>query len=177
VFIVARTTGDPMSLAAAVKSEVRQMDASVPVGSVRLMTDVVSAAVATPRLTGLLLGAFAAIALALAAVGIYGVVAYQVSQRTREIGIRLAIGADRAQVLRMVLRQGLSLAAAGIGAGLAGALALTWLMQGLLYQVRPQDPITFVAVAAALLLTALAASLLPAWRAMNVSPTIALRAQ
>ena len=177
VFVVARTAGDPMSVAGAIRNELRQMDASVPVANVRSMNDVVAAALATPRLTGFLLGAFAAIALALAAVGIYGVVAYLVSQRAREIGIRLAIGADRSQVLVMILRQGLSLAAAGIVLGVIGAFALTRLMQSLLYEVRPNDPITFVAVTAALLLIALMASLLPAWRAIKVSPMIALRAQ
>ena len=172
VFVVARTTGDPMSVAGAVRNEIRQMDASLPVANVRSMNDVVAAALATPRLTGFLLGAFAAIALALAAVGIYGVLAYLVSQRTQEIGIRLAIGADRSQVLGMVLRQGLSLAAVGIVVGLIGAFALTRLMQSLLYEVRPNDPITFVAVAAALLLIALMASFLPARRATRVSPTL-----
>jgi predicted permease len=174
VFVVARTTGDPLSVAGAVRSEIRQMDASLPVASVRSMHEVVATSLATPRLTGFLLGAFAAIALALAAVGIYGVVAYLVSQRTQEIGIRLAIGADRPQVLGMVLREGLSLALVGIVAGLIGAFALTRLMQSMLYEVRPNDPLTFVAVAAALLLVALAASFLPARRATKVSPTIAL---
>lgn len=177
VFVVARTTGDPLSVAGAVRDEIRQMDASLPVANVRSMNEVVAAALATPRLTGFLLGAFAAIALALAAVGIYGVLAYLVSQRTQEIGIRLAIGADRSQVLGLVLWQGLSLAAVGIVVGLIGALALTRLMQGLLYEVRPNDPMTFVAVAAALLLVALVASFLPARRATKVSPTIALGAR
>ena len=177
VFVVARTTGDPLSVAGAVRNEIRQMDASLPVANVRSMNDVVAAALATPRLTGFLLGAFAAIALALAAVGIYGVLAYLVSQRTQEIGIRLAIGADRSQVLGMVLRHGLSLAAVGIVIGLIGAFALTRLMQSLLYAVGPNDPLTFVAVAAALLLIALMASFLPAWRATRVSPMIALRAR
>jgi len=140
------------------------------------MNDVVAAALATPRLTGFLLGAFAGIALALAAVGIYGVLAYLVSQRTQEFGIRLALGADQSQVLGMVLKQGLWLAAVGIVAGLIGAFALTRLMQGLLYEVRPTDPITFVSVAAALLLVALGASFLPARRATRVSPMTALRA-
>ncbi len=176
VFVVARTTGDdPVSMAEAVRHEIRQIDASLPVANVRSMNDVVAARLATPRLTGFLLGVFAAIALALAAVGIYGVLSYLVSQRTQEIGIRLAIGADRSQVLVMVLRQGLSLAAVGIGVGLMGAFALTRLMQSLLYEVRPNDPITFVSVAAAVLLVGLAASFLPARRATRVSPTIALR--
>jgi ABC-type antimicrobial peptide transport system permease subunit len=141
------------------------------------MNDVVATALATPRLTGFLLGAFAAIALALAAVGIYGVLAYLVSQRTPEIGIRMAFGADRSQVVGMVLRQGFSLVAVGIVAGLIGAFALTRLMQGLLYGVRPNDPITFVAVTALLLFVALMASFLPARRATRVSPIIALRAR
>ena len=153
------------------------MDAALPVSNVRTMNEVVATALATPRLTGFLLGAFAAIALALAAVGIYGVLAYVVSQRTREIGIRLAIGADRSQVLGMVLRQGLLLAGIGITAGLIGAFALTRLMTTLLYNVRPNDPLTFAAVAAALLLIALVASFLPARRAMRVSPVTALRAE
>jgi ABC-type antimicrobial peptide transport system permease subunit len=153
------------------------MDASLPVANVRSMNDVVATALATPRLTGFLLGAFAAIALALAAVGIYGVLAYLVSQRTQEIGIRMAVGADRSRVLGMVLRQGLSLAGVGIVVGLIGAFALTRLMQSLLYEVRPDDPMTFVAVAAALMLVALIASVLPARRATRVSPVIALRGQ
>jgi putative ABC transport system permease protein len=177
VFVVARTAGDPLSVAGAVRGEIRNMDASLPVASVRSMNDVVATALATPRLTGFLLGAFAAIALALAAVGIYGVLAYLVSQRTQEIGVRLALGADRSQVLVMVLRHGLSLAAAGIVIGLIGAFALTRLMQTLLYGVRPTDPLTFVVVAAVLLLVALMASLLPARRATRVSPMIALRAE
>jgi putative ABC transport system permease protein len=123
------------------------------------------------------LGTFAAIAVALATVGIYGVLAYLVSQRTQEIGIRLALGADRSQVLGMVLRHGLSLAAIGIVVGLIGALALTRLMRSLLYEVRPNDPITFVAVAAAVLMIALVASYLPARRATKVSPMTALGAR
>ncbi len=177
VFVVARTAVDPMDLAGAIRSEIRQLHASLPVAEVRSMREVVAASLATPRLTGFLLGAFAAIALALAAVGIYGVLAYVVSQRTAEIGIRMALGAERSQVLGAVLRHGLELAAAGIGGGLIGALALTRLMQSILYEVAPNDPFTFAAVAAALLLIALAASLLPARRATRVSPTAAVRSQ
>jgi putative ABC transport system permease protein len=177
VFVVARTTGDPMSIAGAVRNEVRQLDPTLPVANVRPMSEVVAAALATPRLTGFLLAAFAAIALALAAVGIYGVLAYLVSQRTQEIGVRLAIGADRSQVLAMILRQGMTLSVAGIAIGLAAALLLTRLMQSLLYQVRPADPVTFVAVPLILLVVALVASYVPALRATRVSPLIALRTQ
>lgn len=175
VFLVVRTNGDPLSVAGAIRAVVREMDANVPIAHVRTMDEVVAAALAIPRLTGLLLGGFAAIALALAAVGIYGVLAYHVSQRTQEIGIRLAIGAGRTTVLSMVLTQGLALAGVGILLGWLGAFALTRVMQGLLYGVRPNDPLTFAAVAAALLAVALLAALLPAWRATRVSPTTALR--
>ena len=115
--------------------------------------------------------------LTLAAVGIYGVLSYLVSRRTHEIGIRLAVGADRMQVMTMVLKQGLTLAAIGIGAGLIAAFLLTRLMQSLLYQVQPTDPITFVAVSVALIVVALIASAVPAFRATRVSPLIALRTE
>jgi len=139
------------------------------------MRDVVSSALATPRLTGFLLGAFAAIALALAAVGIYGVLSYLVSQRTHEIGIRLAIGADRRRVLGMILRQGVTLAIAGIAMGVVGAFALTRVMETLLYQVKPNDPVTFASVSLALIVVAAIASYLPALRATRVSQVKALR--
>jgi putative ABC transport system permease protein len=177
VFLVVRTASDPLGLVAPVRSEIRQMDPNLPVANIRPMTEVVGTALATPRLTGFLLGAFAAIALALAAVGIYGVLAYLVSQRTHEIGIRLAIGANRAQVLRMILRQGVSLAIVGIAVGLGAAFMLTRLMQSLLYQVTTTDPLTFVIVPVALLVVTLLASYLPALRATRVSPTMALRAE
>ena len=177
VFVVARTSGDPMSVAGAIRGEVRQLDPTLPVANVRPMTAVVAAALATPRLTGFLLGAFAAIALALAAVGIYGVLAYLVSQRTQEIGVRLAVGADRSQVLQMILRQGMTLSVSGIAVGLAAAFLLTRLMQSLLYQVQPADPLTFVAVPFLLLIVSLVASYVPALRATKVSPLIALRTQ
>jgi predicted permease len=174
-FVVVRTTGDPMALAGPVRGEVRALDPTVPVASVRPMTEVVSASLATPRLTGFLLGAFAVIALVLAAVGIYGVLAYLVSRRTHEIGIRLAIGADRVQVLRLILGHGLRLTAVGLVAGLAGAVALARLMRALLYDVQPTDPATYGAVTVVLLGAALAASALPAWRAARVDPVTALR--
>jgi putative ABC transport system permease protein len=175
VFLVVRSSGDPAAAIGPVRSEIRGLDANLPVANIRPMTEVVTTALATPRLTGFLLGTFAAIALALAAVGIYGVLAYMVSRRTHEIGIRLAVGADRRQVLHMILRQGLTLAGVGILVGLVTALGLTRLMQSLLYQVRPSDPLTYLAVSGAIVLVTLAASSLPALRATRVSPVTALR--
>jgi predicted permease len=176
-FLVVRTAGDPMRSAASVRHEIRAMDPNIPVANIRPMTEVVSTALATPRLTGFLMGAFAAIALSLAAVGIYGVLSYLVARRTHEIGIRLAVGADRRQVLALVLRQGLTLAGGGIIVGVLAAFLLTRLMQSLLYEVRPSDPWTFVTVPLALVGVALLASALPAFRATRVSPLIALRTE
>jgi putative ABC transport system permease protein len=176
-FVVVRTAGDPMRLATSVREAVRSIDPNLPVANVRPMTEVVSSSLATPRLTGFLLGTFAAIALVLAAVGIYGVLSYLVARRTHEIGIRLAIGAARSQVLQLVLRQGLGLAVAGIVIGVPAAFALTRVMQSVLYQVRPSDPITFVVVPAILVVVAVAAAGLPAFRATRVSPMIALRSE
>jgi putative ABC transport system permease protein len=176
-FVVVRTAGDPTRLATSVREAVRSIDPNLPVANLRPMTEVVSSSLATPRLTGFLLGTFAAIALVLAAVGIYGVLSYLVARRTHEIGIRLAIGAARSQVLQLVLRQGLGLAVAGIVIGVPAAFALTRVMQSVLYQVRPSDPITFVVVPAILVVVALAAAGLPAFRATRVSPLIALRSE
>jgi len=176
-FLVVRTTGDPMSVASAVRAQVRALDPSIPVANIRAMSDVVSTSLATPRLTGFLLGTFAAIALTLAAVGIYGVLSYLVARRTHEIGIRLAVGADRAQVMAMVLKQGLTLSGIGIAAGLVAAFLLTRFMQTLLYQIRPSDPETFVLVTIALIAVAAVASAVPAYRATRVSPLIALRTE
>ncbi len=176
-FVVVRASGDPMALAGSVREAVRALDPNLPVANVRPMTEVVATALATSRLTGFLLGTFAAIALILAAVGIYGVLSYLVARRTHEIGIRLAIGADRSQVVGLVLRQGLSLAAGGILVGVPAAFALTRVMQSVLYQVRPSDPLTFIAVPAVLVIVALAAAGVPAFRATRVSPLIALRSE
>jgi predicted permease len=176
-FLVIRATGDPMQLAGPVRNEIRAMDPDLPVANIRPMTEVVSTALATPRLTGFLMGTFAAIALTLAAVGIYGVLSYLVARRTHEIGIRLAVGADRMQVLALVLKQGMTLAGGGIIVGVIAAFLLTRLMQSLLYEVRPSDPWTFVTVSLALVGVALLASALPAFRATRVSPLIALRTE
>jgi len=176
-FIVVRTTGDPLSVAAAVRNEVRSLDVNIPVANIRPMMEVVATALATSRLTGFLMGVFAAIALTLAAVGIYGVLSYLVARRTQEIGIRLAIGAHRGQVMTMILKQGMMLAGAGIGVGVVAAFLMARLMQSLLYQVQPGDPTTFLLVPVVLILVALLASLLPAFRATRVSPLIALRSE
>jgi putative ABC transport system permease protein len=176
-FLVVRTAGNPMQVAAPVRELIRSMDPNLPVANIRPMNEVVNIALATPRLTGFLMSTFAAIALTLAAVGIYGVLSYLVARRTHEIGIRLAVGADRSQVLGLVLKQGLTLAGTGIAVGIVAALLLTRLMQSLLYQVQPGDPWTFASVAMALVGVALLASALPAFRATRVSPLIALRTE
>jgi putative ABC transport system permease protein len=139
------------------------------------MDDSVSASLSPERFSVLLLAGFAGLALLLAVVGIYSVMSYSVSRRTHEIGIRMSLGASRADVLRLVVRQGMVLAVAGAAVGIAGALVLSRLMTSLLYGVAPTDPITFAAVSALLVVVALAASYIPARRAMRVEPMVALR--
>jgi putative ABC transport system permease protein len=175
--LVVRTDGNPASLASSVRNAVRQIDPNLPVADVRPMTEVVGAALSTPRFTSLLFAIFGLLALTLSAVGIYGVLSYIVSRRTREIGIRVAIGADRGRVLRMVLGSGFTLAAVGIVTGLIAALALTRLLSGLLHGVTAADPLTFATVAAGLFTVALLASLAPAWRATRVDPVVALKSE
>jgi predicted permease len=175
--LVVRTVGNPAALAPAVKETVWRFDRNLPISEVATMDQVVADATAEPRFEMLLLGMFAAVALALAAVGIYGVMSYAVSRRTHEIGIRVSLGASRAGVLWMVLRQGMALAAAGAVAGGAGALLLSRLMTKLLYAVKPTDPVTFVAGVAVLGLVALVATYIPAWRATRIDPVSALRCE
>jgi putative ABC transport system permease protein len=141
------------------------------------MTEVISRSVWQPRLYAILFGVFAAVAVALASVGVYGVMAYSVSERTREIGIRVALGAQRHDVLKLVVARGLKLALIGAGIGLAGALALTRLMQSLLFEVSATDPLTFAGLAALLTFVALLACYLPARRATKVDPMLALRCE
>jgi putative ABC transport system permease protein len=176
-FLVIRTTGDPLALAGPARAVVRALDPALPVAAIRPMTDVVDTALATPRLTSFLLGTFAAIASALAVIGLYGVLSYLVARRTHEIGIRMAMGADRGQVLGLVVRRGLGLAAIGVAIGLAAALALSRLVAGLLYDVTATDPVTFGIVPIVLLAVAALASLVPAIRAVRVSPLVALRSE
>jgi putative ABC transport system permease protein len=175
--LVLRTNGNPAALAAPVRSAIGEMDPNLPVAEVRSMDDVVGSALSTPTFMSVLLSIFAALALSLSAIGIYGVLSYVVSRRTREIGIRVAIGAGRARVLRMVLGGGVSLALVGIGAGLILAFAVTRLLRGLLHGVTPADPSTFAVVAIALTGVAALASLVPAWRASRVDPVVALKSE
>jgi putative ABC transport system permease protein len=177
MFLVVRGDADVNRLTAAVRSELRAIDPNVPVANVRPMSEVVATSLATPRLTGFLLGTFAVIALVLAAVGIYSVLAYLVARRTHEIGIRLAIGADRAQVVRMIIGQGVSLTVMGLLVGIAGAAGLTRLMASVLYDVSPSDPWTYAAVVVGLLGVAGLASAVPALRAAMVDPVTALRSE
>jgi putative ABC transport system permease protein len=175
--VTVRTAGDPLSSVNAVVSIVRDQDPLLAVDDIRTMDQVVADSVAERRLTMLMLAIFASAALVLAAVGIYGVIAYSVSQRTQEIGIRMALGARQADVLKMVVGHALALTAAGIVIGAAGGLLLTRLMRDLLFDVQPSDPTTFAAVAGVLVLVAVAASYLPGHRAARVDPVVALRTE
>jgi putative ABC transport system permease protein len=168
---------DPENLAPAIQRQVKAMDPDLPIINMRTMTEVVSRSVWQPRLYAILFGVFAAVALALASVGIYGVMAYSVAERKREIGIRVALGAQRRDVLKFVVAQGMTLTLIGIGAGLAAALALTQLMRSLLFEVSATDPLTFVVLAVLLSVVALVACYLPARRATKVDPMVALRCE
>ena len=172
---VVRANGDPLAIASSVRAAMREVDPDLPVSRLRSLEQVRNVSVAAQRFNLLLFGLFAALALALAAVGIYGVMAYSVAQRTREIGIRVALGAQRGEVVRLLLGQGTRFAAFGVILGLAGAFALTRLMADLLYGVRPTDPLTFAGVAILLAAVSLAACYFPARRAMRVDPIVALR--
>ncbi|HEY6400031.1 MAG TPA: FtsX-like permease family protein, partial [Blastocatellia bacterium] len=173
--LVAHTTGAPEQLGAAMRAAVQSVDKEQPVYRVRTMSQYFSDAVAAPRATMFLLGAFAVAALLLAAVGIYGVTGYAVTERTREIGVRLALGAQRGEVQWMVIRQGMKLTLLGVGIGLGSSFALTPWMETLLFGVLPTDPLTFTVIAAVLALVALLACWIPARRATKVDPLIALR--
>jgi putative ABC transport system permease protein len=175
--IVARTEGDPLSVVGSIKSQIWSVDPSQPIAGIETMQQVLASSLAQRRFNMLLLGVFAALALALAAIGIYGVISYTVSQRTHEIGVRVALGARGSDVLALVVRQGMTLALAGVGLGLAAAAGLTRLMSTLLFGVNPIDAPTFIVVAAVLLGVALAACVIPARRATKVDPMVALRCE
>jgi putative ABC transport system permease protein len=172
---VVRTDGDAKAIAGSVRGAVWDVDKDLPVTRIRTMEEVRSMAVVSPRLNLVLFGLFAVLALILASIGIYGVTAYGVAQRTREIGIRMALGASRNEVMRVVVREGARLAVAGVSMGLIGALALTRLMTSMIYGVSSSDPTTFLVVAVLLTSVALVACYIPARRAMRVDPIVALR--
>ena len=173
--LVIRTPGDPTTLAAAVRKEVQAIDADQPVAAVKTMEQWLDTAVAAPRYRTALLGLFALVALILASTGIYGVMSYSVTQRTHEIGVRMALGARQLDVLKLVVRQGMVLVVIGVGTGLAGAVALTRVMSSLLFGVGAKDPTTFISVATLLTIVAFVACYIPARRATKVDPLVALR--
>ena len=170
-----RTAGDPARLASSLRAAVWSLDRELAVAQVRTMDEVMSESTAPRRFNLYLLVAFGALAVALAAIGIYGVISHSVAQRTHEIGIRVALGARPRDLLRQVLGQGLVLIGAGVAIGILGALALTRFLGSLLYEVRPIDPVTFIAVSLVLTTVALLASYVSARRAMKVDPMVALR--
>ncbi len=173
--VLVRTSGDPLAIVPQVRRVVREVDSAQPISGVQTMEQLLSGLIAPRRFSMTLVGVFAAIALALALIGAYGVTAYLVSQRTREIGIRLALGADPSRVSRLVVREGMRVAAAGVLVGVAIALFTTRLAAGLLYGVSPRDPLTIGAVALTLLIVSTFANYLPARRAARVDPLTALR--
>jgi putative ABC transport system permease protein len=173
--LVVRTTSDPASMAPAIRGQVLSVDKDQPVSDIMTMEQRVAKSVAAKRFVMFLLGAFSILALALAAVGIYGVMSYLVTQRTQEIGVRMALGAQRLDVLTLVVKKGMALAMIGTAIGLVASLALTRLMRSLLFEVTPTDWFTFVIASTVLLIAALLASYIPARRATKVDPLTALR--
>jgi putative ABC transport system permease protein len=177
VRLVIRSRGDMAALESAVRGVVRSIDANQPVYEVMTMEERLAQAIAPRRLNLLLLGGFAGLALLLAAVGIYGVMSYVVSQRAHEIGVRMALGAQRSDILTLIMNQGMLLVGSGVGAGLIAALALTRSLRSLLYGIGPQDPIAFLAAPVVLLIVALLACWFPARRATKADPMLALRCE
>ncbi|HEY2850695.1 MAG TPA: ABC transporter permease, partial [Gemmatimonadaceae bacterium] len=174
--VVLHTTRDPQSVVADARAAIKQLDPDLAVAQIKTLDAILADSVAQPRFYMVLLTAFALVAIALSAIGIYGVVAYLVGQRAKELGIRIALGATPSRVVAMVVREGVTMVAVGIGVGLAGALALTQLMGALLFGVKATDPLTYVAVTITLGVVALIASSVPASRAAHVDPAIAMRA-
>jgi len=173
--VVMRTAGDPALQTPALRSALAEIDPNQPLVKVRTMEENMATTVAQPRFRTWLIGILAMLALVLAAVGVYGVMSYTVTQRTSEIGVRVALGAQPRDVFRIIVGEGLRLALFGVGVGLVAALVLTRLLQSFLFGVSAYDPLTFIAVSLLLTLVAVAASYLPARRATHVDPMIALR--
>jgi ABC-type antimicrobial peptide transport system permease subunit len=175
--VVIRSAADAAGLTAAVTREIRALDPDLPLYNVRTMTNRVDESLARRRFSMLLLTLFACVALGLAAIGVYGVIAYLVSQGTREVGIRMALGATPKEILMLVVRQGMTVAFVGVVAGLVGALLATRFMTSLLFRVSATDPMTFLGIAVVLCLTALLASYVPARRAARIDPMVSLRSE
>jgi predicted permease len=173
--VVRSQSGDPMKLAAPIRAELAAIDKNQPIHSFRALEERVSEMISPQRFTTTLMSGFAALAALLGAIGIYGVMSYTVAERTREIGVRMALGAQTGNVMRMVLRQGMVPAVAGVMIGLAASVALTRMISGLLFSVRPTDPATLVAITLLLLAVAVVSCLIPARRATKVDPLVALR--
>jgi cell division protein FtsX len=173
--VVVRTDGPPEAIMPAVRETIRGLDPQLALANVKTMDEWVSLNAAQPRLNAILLGVFAALALAVAAIGIYGVMAYSVTERRREIGLRIALGAEPDRVLRLVVGEGMRVGLLGVGVGLIGGFALARVLSSLVYGVEVYDPLTFAIVAIVLGLVALAACFIPAQRAARVDPIVALR--
>jgi putative ABC transport system permease protein len=175
--LLLRASGDLLGLASAARGAIRELDPALAVFGLEPLEETMSRSVAERRFTMLLLGLFAALALLLAAVGIHGVLSFGIASRTREFGLRMALGAHPGLVRRLVVREGLALTGCGLAIGLLGALALTRLLANLLFGVTPQDPATFLAVTIFIMAVAASASYIPARRATNVDPAVALRSE
>jgi predicted permease len=175
IILAARFSADPLNMVEAVRGEVRALDKDLPLADAQTLETIAGTAVAGRRFTLWLVGFFALTAMALAAIGIYSLLSYLVAQRTHEIGLRMALGAQLGNVLRLVIRQGMTLVLLGIASGMVAAFALTWLIKGLLFEVSATDPLAFALAAALLALVALLACYIPAWRATKVDPMVALR--
>ena len=173
--LVIRTSSDPARLVNAVRHEVHSISKTAPIFNVASLDQRLDASLAPRRFQSLLMTLLAAIALGLTTIGVYGLMHYSVTQRTHEIGIRMALGARATEVLRMVVRQGMTLVVIGLGAGTAGSLLVTRFLSRLLFGVTPTDPLTFTLVAAAVAAVALFACCIPAWRAARIDPLAALR--
>ena len=175
--VVVRSTLPPATVVSSLRSLVKEMDRNQPVIGIYTMNDVLRQSTAKPRFNALLVGAFATLALALATIGVYGVVAYGVAQRTREIGVRVALGARRGDVLRLIGGQGMFVVLIGLALGLASSVLLTRLLEGMLYEIQPLDPVTYIVAAAVMLLASGVACVIPTMRATRVDPSDALRTQ
>src|SRR5262245_19654502 len=169
--------GNPAAMAASARAAVASVDSGLPVADLRTMSEVISTASGQPRFTTLVMSFFASIAFFLAALGLYGTLAYSVEQRVREIGVRIALGADKREIFRLIIGNGMRLALVGAAVGVLSALALTRLMGGMLSGVTSTDPLTYIVVVGLLVISALLASYLPARRATRVDPIVALRAE